>query len=170
MIRNCYGLKICFLLFYRTGSVPTSPLAPFSPQSYSTPQRTGSNPNILDAINMSPETPVGPFARLRELAMQGAQMALSNGVSDEQSPTRSRRRLQRGHTIARPDKALQGQEMDICTDCKMMIMEIIRASRSCLMSAPKLKHDKVFSSSPSRKPSRDFHLNLKPVYKPSPKK
>ncbi|KAK2153241.1 hypothetical protein LSH36_303g01013 [Paralvinella palmiformis] len=158
-----------------TGSVPTSPScsrSSFSPLGHSTPHRTGSNPDLLDAINMSPEMTASPFTRLKELALQGAQMALSNGASDEESPSRSKRNLQRSHTIAKPEKVLRGQEMDICTDCKMMIMEIIRASRSCLMAAPsKLNRERVFGSCPPpRKPNRDFHLNLKPVYKPSHKK
>ena len=163
------------LSYNRTGSVPTSPScsrSSFSPLGHSTPHRTGSNPDLLDAINMSPEMTASPFTRLKELALQGAQMALSNGASDEESPSRSKRNLQRSHTIAKPEKVLRGQEMDICTDCKMMIMEIIRASRSCLMAAPsKLNRERVFGSCPPpRKPNRDFHLNLKPVYKPSHKK
>jgi hypothetical protein len=51
-----------------------------------------------------------------------------------------------------------------------MIIGIIRASHSSLANAPNVSEDKVCSDSPMAKPTRNFHLDLKPVYKASRKK
>ena len=65
-----------------------------------------------------------------------------------------------------PTKALQGPLMNICKDCKTMIVNIIRASRSSLASAPYSRKEKVTPiDAPSRRANRNFHLDLKPVYK-----
>ncbi len=55
--------------------------------------------------------------------------------------------------------------MNICRDCKIMIVNIIRASRTSLANAPSLGRDTVYSDAPTSKPARNFHLDLKPVYK-----
>ncbi len=61
-------------------------------------------------------------------------------------------------------KSLQGPLMNICRDCKAMVVNIIRASRTSLAKAPDPTKDPV-PDIPSRPAPRNFHLDLKPVYK-----
>ena len=68
-------------------------------------------------------------------------------------------------------RALQGPMKRICKDCKAMIVNIIRASRLSLATAPVVAWDNMRVSQPApRKPSRNFHLDLKPVYRSTPSK
>ena len=99
---------------------------------------------------------------------------------------RQRPPLQRSHTTVRPpplkaNMSVQGQLMDVCRDCKKMVVHIIRASRVSLALAPtsapadadavaaaaaagNTLYPAANSSNNSSKPMRNFHLNLKPVH------
>lgn len=89
----------------------------------------------------------------------------SNSPVSESKTSASPKRgiLQRAKTLAKGAEAIEGPLMNICRDCKAMIVNIIRASRTCLATAPDLQ--KIYGDCPSRKASRNFHLDLKPVYK-----
>jgi hypothetical protein len=90
-------------------------------------------------------------------------------------PAEERRtQFQRAATMAQTEKtpsptSLQGPQMTICRDCKVMIVNIIRASRMSLLKAraekKKIDRDDSDTSPNNNKAKRDFHLNLKPVYK-----
>lgn len=113
------------------------------------PPQTGKLPNVSTNGNL---------AKL-------AAMTLGN-VS--QSASRIRAPLQRSQTSVRPPvpaRTLEGPMMNICRDCRAMIVNVIRASRRSLAMAPQGTMERVYSDCPSRKPSRNFHLDLKPVYK-----
>lgn len=79
--------------------------------------------------------------------------------------------LQRAQTSVRapvpvPRTLEAGPTMCICRDCRAMIVSVIKASRRSLAEAPQgTAAERVYSNCPSRKPSRNFHLDLKPVYK-----
>ena len=64
--------------------------------------------------------------------------------------------------------SLQGPQMAICKDCKVMIVNIIRASRCTLLKAKQDARHKAAARHKEHiagKVPRNFHLNLKPVYK-----
>ena len=119
--------------------------------------RTGSVPN-------SPEL---PRKNVRQLPEHPTRSFIS-----------SRPPLQRAQTVARPpgglrtsstSNALQGPLMNVCKDCKTMIVNIIRSSRTQLAKAPETAKQKVQMPSLRRfhsfRTPRNFHLDLKPVYK-----
>ncbi|XP_013411067.1 protein spire homolog 1 isoform X1 [Lingula anatina] len=61
---------------------------------------------------------------------------------------------------------LQGPMMDVCRDCKEMVLNVIRASRTTLSATSSSTPSAPKPANPvSRKPSRQFHLDLKPIYK-----
>ena len=146
-----YILHAPTLCAFRTGSVPnspegkrkTSPLISFSPPGVSGSSSSGS-----------------PRANGMDSGHRG-NSPVTNSDSTGSSPKRGI--LQRAKTLAKAPKVLEGPLMNICRDCKAMIVNIIRASRTCLASAPEL--EKIYEDCPSRKASRNFHLDLKPVYK-----
>ena len=86
----------------------------------------------------------------------------TNGNGNKKRP---RPPMQRSMTVARPPgpapPALNGPVMAVCKDCKLMICHVIRASRVSL-SKSGFADMADFSA---QKPSRKFHLDLKPVYK-----
>ncbi|XP_064599445.1 protein spire homolog 1-like [Liolophura sinensis] len=74
-----------------------------------------------------------------------------------------RRPLMRSHTItSRPPEAeafIKGPQMNVCCECKKMVCEIIRVSRTSVTLAT---HGNDWQPQKSRA-SRNFHLDLKPV-------
>lgn len=122
-------------------------------------QKTGSAPNSPELLKRegSERPPRPPPPDLSTLS-------LSNNNKGKRPP------LERAATTASPNvpapasaKALEGPLMNICKDCKALIVNIIRASRVSLANSPQA--DKVYSDCPSRKASRNFKLDLKPMYK-----
>lgn len=132
------------MFLFRTGSMPSSPdfTRKLSPMQIEEP---------------ADSTPTGGMSRL----------AATIGYV---SQGRKRAPLQRAQTSVRgpvPARALEaGPTMSICRDCRAMIVSVIKASRRSLAAAPQgTAADRVYSDCPSRKPSRNFHLDLKPFYK-----
>ncbi len=125
-----------------------------SSRTFSFSHRTGSAPNSPDQQRK------GPFNR-----------SPPELITSEKTNGKSRPPLQRAETTATPysEKSLQGPIMNICKDCKAMIVNIIRASRLSLAKAPDVAKEPI-PEIPSRRPSRNFHLDLKPVYKQKARK
>ncbi|XP_052269457.1 protein spire homolog 1-like isoform X6 [Dreissena polymorpha] len=103
------------------------------------------SPEVLEALKVYestgsvPHSPATDRKSRNEADQQinGSDSDLSPASKEEDRSTSRRRSLQRSHTIGigetrpPPNKALlQGPQVSICCDCKSMVMEIIRASRS----------------------------------------
>ena len=105
----------------------------------------------------SPEQPrKGPYNR--------SPPDLINNNKNSEKPRPPLQRAETSVTAPINEKSLQGPLMNICRDCKAMIVNIIRASRLSLAKAPDVVKEPI-PDIPSRRPSRNFHLDLKPVYK-----
>ena len=150
---------------FRTGSVPSSPKS-----------RRSSTDMILSVSSI--DNGVTSFNQNGCPSKRGFG-AGGSGIGNRGRP--SRPPMQRAQTVVQHDpppiptsmvpRALQGPMKRICRDCKAMIVNIIRASRFSLATAPSLASDKTYVNQPSpRKASRNFHLDLKPVYRTSPHK
>ena len=114
---------------------------------------TTANPNTYRRFAASSS---GSRARQFRPPMQRAQTLVGGGAS---------------LPAAMVQRAIQGPVKRICKDCKAMIVNIIRASRLSLATAPVVAWDNMRVSQPApRKPSRNFHLDLKPVYRSTPSK
>ncbi|WAR11786.1 SPIR1-like protein, partial [Mya arenaria] len=102
------------------------------------------SPEVLEALKVYESTGSVPHSPVQTRKTSAVERPPSRGPEDdvttpgaegEDRPAR-RRSLQRSHTIGvgsrpPPNRALlKGPQMSICCDCKSMIMEIIRASRS----------------------------------------
>ncbi|XP_053389243.1 uncharacterized protein LOC128552236 [Mercenaria mercenaria] len=102
------------------------------------------SPEVLEALKVYESTGSVPHSPVtnRKLAETDSNNKTAEEpdtpVSEENKTATRRKSLQRSHTIGvgvgsrpPPNKALlKGPQMSICCDCKTMIMEIIRASRS----------------------------------------
>ncbi|XP_064639953.1 protein spire-like isoform X9 [Lineus longissimus] len=136
----------------------------------------------IPVYTLSP-SPLSPTSETAILAYEGTGSAPGSPammpgkiITSITKPAVERRsQFQRAATMAPNEKppsptSLQGPQMTICRDCKVMIVNIIRASRTSLMKAraekKKIDRDTEQETSPNNnKAKRDFHLNLKPVYK-----
>ncbi len=110
------------------------------------------SPPDLVNNNKNPDSAADPDAGSLATASQRAPMQRAETVVSSRP------------TTAVGGGALQGPIMNICRDCKAMIVNIIRASRLSLAKAPDVAKEPV-PELPSHRPSRNFHLDLKPVYK-----
>lgn len=146
---------------YTLSPTPGSPLSEIDPVC----DMTGSVPSSPDfARKLSPmdESPDG--------AVQSSSIAkLAATIGYVSQGRRGRAPLQRAQTSVRapiPARVLEGGPMmNICRDCSTMVVNVVRASRRSLAAAPQGAMERVYSNCPSLKPSRNFHLDLKPVYK-----
>lgn len=151
-------------LSFRTGSVPSSPKT-----------RRSSTDMILSVSSID-----NGNTAINHNGCNMNRGFRAGGVGNGNRSRPFRPPMQRAQTLVQHDaplptsmfpRAIQGPMKRICKDCKAMIVNIIRASRLSLATAPSQAGEKAHVSQPSpRKASRNFHLDLKPVYRTSPKK
>ncbi|KDR08002.1 Protein spire [Zootermopsis nevadensis] len=107
-----------------------------------------SSPNLTRGESMS--APCSAVGSSMADSMEGPQSLPAISPASTTTTTSERRsRLNRSKTVGRPDtkKKLKGLQMNVCHDCKTMVIQIIKSSRANRTNA-----------------IRNLTLNLSPVY------
>ena len=134
--------------FSRTGSAPSSPDLLRRPSPQNSSLSNGSSNNTPTPTNQNSHSSTSPTRSPGTSLFHRARAFTSKAVPSK-------------------DAKLQGPLMSICLDCKCMVVSIIRASRCAHQgAAPDRVKQQIFGAPPKHSAtSREFTLDLKPVYK-----
>ncbi|XP_074646975.1 protein spire homolog 1-like isoform X2 [Tubulanus polymorphus] len=145
-------------------NIPVYTLSP-SPMSPNTEQQL-----LNDMTGSCPSSPVIALKTVQNKTPPKTSTPTGGGGAGGGGAEHRRTRFQRAQTTVstKPQQInpnLKGPQMTICKECKSMIVSIVRASRTSVHKQRRKRPTIDDSSAAPAKPSRNFHLNLKPVYK-----